>query len=593
MTSVGSGFAMFDGDDGGAILLSDYRRALRFEGAGSPLSVFAAIEAASAQGEWVVLVADYALAASFDPAVVSAGLGHPLLRGWVFGQARRLDASAVDAFLDQGLSTIPEFDRVAGVAELSPALDEASYAAKIGQILRWIADGECYQVNLTFPIDFRSFGHPLALYARLRQRQPVRYGGFVSVPGDTLLSFSPELFFERTGSRVVTRPMKGTAPRGASPEEDEANRQALLASAKERAENVMIVDLLRNDLGRLAAPGEVRVESLCVAEAYPTLWQMVSAIAADLPGVSLFQLFKALFPCGSITGAPKIAAMHKITALEVSPRGLYTGALGWVAPSGDCRFNVAIRTFELMPDGRGRLGVGSGVVIDSNPVGEYNECLLKGRFLTGFDPGFELIETMCLEEGKYPLLLLHLERLETSARSLGFLCDMAAIRGGLAELAAAKATGTHRVRLTLGHSGVWRISSVEMPLDDSPKFVILADEVLDPDDYLLRHKTTARSRYDRVLQALADRPDVFDAVFLNFRGEVCEGARSNVFVERNGMLLTPPLACGLLPGVMRRYLLDTGRAVEQVLTSDDLLDAPKIYLANALRGLIPVTLLGA
>lgn len=587
--SPDSRFALFDADDGGAVVLSDYRRTIRFDCAGGELaSVFAAFESASARGEWLAVAADYSLGACFEPAVAASAI--PRLCGWVFGEARQLDAPAVIAFLAERLAGLSDAERVAGVAELDVALDAPGHAARVAQIQRWIADGDCYQINLTFPLDGRVYGDPLALYCRLRERQPVRYGAFLATPEATFLSFSPELFFERRGSRVLTRPMKGTAARGATPAEDEANRMALLASEKERAENIMIVDLLRNDLARLAAPGKVRVESLCAAEAYPTLWQMVSTVSAELPGVTLFDLFGALFPCGSITGAPKIRAMQCIDQLEAAPRGLYTGALGWLAPGGDCRFNVAIRTLEVQPDRRARLGVGSGIVIDSVAHSEYAECLLKSSFLTGFDPGFELIETLRLEGGSYPLIAWHLERLGASARALGFACDLMAIRAELAGHASSRVAGVYRVRLTLAHDG--RCRSDVAPLADAagPWSVVLDDERLDADDYLLRHKTSARQRYQRALAALAESPEVFDAIFLNTRGEVCEGARSNVFVERAGRLLTPPLACGLLPGVMRRQLLESGRAVEAVLSVDDLLSAPAIYLSNALRGLIPVSL---
>jgi para-aminobenzoate synthetase/4-amino-4-deoxychorismate lyase len=588
-------FALFDGDDGGGLLLSDYRRTIQFEGNNGNIasleSVFEAIEEASAQGEWLVLAADYALGACFEPAILQIDSSRPLLRGWVFGQGQRLDAQALAAFLEARLALVSGHDRVAGVAEVRPALDAVSYASKVEQIQRWITEGDCYQINLTFPLEFRLFGHPLALYARLRERQPVRYGAFISILDETLLSFSPELFFERVGDRVVTRPMKGTAARGSVPENDEARRSALLASAKERAENIMIVDLLRNDLGRLARPGKVRVEALCVAEAYPTLWQVVSTISADLPDVRLFDLFRALFPCGSITGAPKIRAMQCISELERLPRGLYTGALGWLAPGGDCRFNVAIRTLELARVGRARLGVGSGIVIDADPVKEYAECLLKASFLTGFDPGFELIETMRMENGEYPLLALHMERLEASARSLGFACDMPALSASLTAQSSACASGIFCVRLSVSHDGKYRITASKMNDNERIWKVVLADEALDENDYLLRHKTTARSRYNEALDRLAEMPEVFDAIFFNSRGEVCEGARSNVFVEHEGKLLTPLLSCGLLPGVMRRHLLQSGRAVESVLRKDDLLNAPAIHMANALRGLIPVKLL--
>lgn len=589
-------FALLDGDGGSAVLLTEYRRAIHFNARDVPAdqtidelaAVFAAFEAAAAQGEWVVLAADYALGACFEPALVHSAAVSPGLSGWVFGGARPLDAQGVKTFLDDSLAGLAQHERPAGVAECEPALDAERYAEKVEQIKRRIIAGDCYQINFTFPLDFRFYGHPLALYARLRERQPVRYGAYLAMPDKTLLSFSPELFFQRHARRVLTRPMKGTAPRGTTPEDDEIQRATLLASEKERAENIMIVDLLRNDLGRLAAPGRVQVESLCLAEAYPTLWQVVSTVSADLPEARLFDLFRALFPCGSITGAPKIRAMQIIDELESAPRGLYTGALGWLAPGGDCRFNVAIRTLELAPDGRARLGVGSGIVIDANAQSEYAECLLKASFLTGFDPGFELIETMRMAQGECALLARHLERLQSSARALGFACDMAAITAALRQSLADGADGV--LRLTLAHDGHYRIT--RNPLLDEKKSwrVVLADERLNADDYLLRHKTTARSRYDRVLAALAETPDVFDAIFFNTRDEVCEGARSNVFVERDGILLTPPVACGLLPGVMRRHLLESGRAVECVLSRDDLQRASSIYMANALRGLVPVRL---
>lgn len=586
MTSLDEHFALFDADDGGAVVLSDYRRTISLDRADDPAAVFAAVAAASAQGEWLALAADYELGACFESAVPSSFA--PRLCGWVFGRARHLAANEVAAMLDLRVGALAEHERVAGVAELEAGLDADQYRRRVEQIRRWIADGDCYQINLTFPISGRFYGHPLALYRRLRERQPVRYGAYLSVPEKTVLSFSPELFFERRGNRVVTRPMKGTAPRGATPSEDEVRRLALLASDKERAENIMIVDLLRSDLGRLAAPGKVCVDALCDAEAYPTLWQVVSSISAELPDATLFDLFRALFPCGSITGAPKIRAMQRINELESAPRGLYTGALGWLAPDGDCRFNVAIRTLDVPPDRRVKLGVGSGIVIDAVAEAEYAECLLKASFLTGSDPGFELIETLRLESGGYPLLELHLKRLQSSARALGFACELPAITAALVECASSWATGLGRVRLTLARDGQCRIRLSPMVDERGPWSVVIADERLDDGDYLLRHKTSARSRYQRALAALA--PGVFDTIFCNTRGELCEGARSNVFVERDGVLLTPSLACGLLPGVMRRQLLESGRAVEAVLTADDLRNASAIYLANALRGLIPVTL---
>jgi len=583
--------ALFDDEGGATLLLTGWQRSWQIEAEDDPAPQFEAMEAAAAGGGWVAMAADYALGASFEPAVPAAPGGRPLLRAWLFAHGQRLDASATAIFLRQRLNAIPEPLRVAGVAEVAAAVEQAQYVRQARQVLRWIADGDCYQINLAFPLNFRLYGHPLALYAGLRQRQPVPYGGYVETNEACILSFSPELFFSRAGSRVQTRPIKGTAARGATPADDEAKRAALLSSVKERAENVMIVDLLRNDLGRLAQPGGVTVEALCEAEAYPTLWQMVSTVSADLPGVSLFDLLRALFPCGSITGAPKIRAMQRIAELEGSPRGLYTGALGWLAPGGDCRFNVAIRTIETAPGQHGRLMVGSGIVADSEPQREYAECLLKASFLTGFDPGFALIETLRLEGGCYPLLSLHLERLQASARALGFACPLAAVSAALTREAGVCHSGLHRVRLTLARDGRCAVASAPLQDEIGKQWrVLLAEERLPANDYLRHHKTTARAAYDRALERLAAFPEVFDVLFLNEAGEVCEGARSSVFVERDGRLLTPPLASGLLPGVLRRTLLESGRAVEQVLHRDDLQQGSALYVGNAVRGLLPVML---
>lgn len=589
-------FALVDAEADGVRLLSGYRGKISFDGDIEPPSAlaaaFAAIEAAAARGEWVMLAVDYALGDCFDPAMAvgeggQRGQRGQRLRAWRFGRVDGLDAETLRMQAAAWLRGIPEHERVAGVADWRPRLDEPDYLRRIERIHRWIRAGDVYQINLTFPIDFRVFGHPLALYLGLRQRQPARYGAYVEVSGTTILSRSPELFFERCGSRVTTRPMKGTAPRGANPAEDRALRDALLSSDKERAENVMIVDLLRNDLGRLASPGSVRVEALCAAEAYPTLWQQVSTVSADLPGATLYEIFSALFPCGSITGAPKFRARQCIAALETAPRELYTGALGWLAPNGDCGFNVAIRSFEVGAGGAARLGVGSGVVADSAAEREYAECLLKAQFLSGFDPGFSLIETLRLEQGRYPLLARHLDRLRASAMTLGFVLNEVGVRGALVECAAVRPSGVFRVRLTLAHDGHFDLTVHALAEERSAWRAVFAEACLPDGDFLRGHKTTVRRRYDEALAALP--PDVFDAIFLNAAGEVCEGARSNVFVERDGHLLTPPRACGLLPGVLRGQLLESGRALERVLTRDDLLCGDRVYLGNALRGLVAVT----
>lgn len=506
--------------------------------------------------------------------------GRPLARFWRFRRCTRLARDEADAWLGGQVAAAAE-GGLAGVGGLAPGVDENWHARAVDRIRRYIAAGDCYQVNLTFPLEFFWFGAPLALYARLRETQPVRFGGMIGDADGGIVSLSPELFVERCGDRLRTRPMKGTAPRAGDPAE-------LLASPKERAENVMIVDLLRNDFGRIARNGSVEVSGLFEIEEYPTLWQMVSEVTADVPGRSLGEILHALFPCGSITGAPKIRAMQVAAELEEGRRrGPYTGAMGWVAPDGDFRLNVAIRTLELLPGGQGRLGVGSGIVADSSPAAEWQECLLKAHFLREADPGLKLIETLRLEDGRYPRLELHLQRLAASARWLGFAIDEETVREHLAAMPAA---GIWRVRLTADKRG--RVETGCAPLtEEAPgrRLAVLADRRVDSRRLLQRHKTTARHLYDAALQVLV--PGVFDVVFLNERGEVAEGARSNVFVERDGLLWTPPLESGALPGVLRAELLAAGLAREAILRLPDLADS--FWLGNALRGLVPVELVVA
>lgn len=462
---------------------------------------------------------------------------------------------------------------------MQSGIDPARYRQSVAHIQERIREGDCYQVNYTFPLHFSWFGHPLALYAALRQHQPVRYGGLVLSRKRALLSLSPELFLERRGERLTTRPMKGTAPRHSDPEQ-------LRHSVKNRAENLMIVDLLRNDLGRIADTGSVRVDSLFNIEAYPSVWQMTSQISASVTQARTAGIFRALFPCGSITGAPKISAMHIAADLEARPRGLYTGALGWLAPNGDFRFNVAIRTLELAPDHGGQLGVGSGIVSDSQAEEEWRECLLKADFLTRHDPGLLLIETLRAEDGHYPRLDRHLARLAASAAWLGFACDREQIRSTLLSLAQ---TGQWRVRITLAKNGA--LTTRCTPLVEEKRLgrlAKLADCFIDSRQPLRRHKTTVRACYDEALRRLPENPALFDIVFCNERGEIAEGARSTVFVARDGVLLTPPGDSGALPGVLRAELLASGQAREHVLYPTDLQDG--FWLGNALHGLIPVRL---
>jgi para-aminobenzoate synthetase/4-amino-4-deoxychorismate lyase len=475
-------------------------------------------------------------------------------------------------------------------------IGEEAYARRIAAIHEWIRAGDVYQLNFTAPWRVRFEGSAAELYARLRARQPVRYGAFIHAqPGHRVLSFSPELFFDiessdRAARRITTRPMKGTVRRGRTTREDRERAEWLKADAKNRSENVMIVDLVRNDLGRVAKLGSVRAEKLFEVERYPTLWQMTSTVTADLRAdVSIEAVFRALFPCGSVTGAPKVRAMQLIGELEGGPRGVYTGAIGFFSQHKTV-FNVAIRTLELDGD-EGRMGVGSGVVIDSVAADEYRECLLKAEFLTnacgGDSEEFSLIETMRWENG-FPLLEMHLDRLMDSAEYFGFNADRDVVRVALEEYARQFGAGpAQRVRLLVDGEGGLRITHQAIADDTADRVgrVRIAIEHTDPGDPMLFHKTTRRELYARAFEK-AQCEGFDDALFFNVRGELTEGAISNVFVVKDGRLLTPPVECGLLAGVDRRHVLETRPgAEERVLREEDLRRADAVYLANAVRGL--------
>jgi para-aminobenzoate synthetase/4-amino-4-deoxychorismate lyase len=570
--------ALFD-DEAGGLRLSGLTEHVRCTRPSELDAAFAALEAARAAGHWVALAAAYELGHALEPAL--AGCGHrpdtALLEAWIFTHGERLDQSALAAWLAQAPTP-------AGLLDFQPRLAREAYLAAVRRVRDYIMAGDCYQANFTFPCTARAYGTPRALYRRLREAQPVPHGALIVHAGGALLSRSPELFVARQGRTLTCRPMKGTAPIDAPPE-------ALTGSDKNRAENLMIVDLIRNDLGRLAPPGQVTVTDLFTAERYPTVWQMTSTVRAGAVQADLATIFRALFPCGSVTGAPKIRAMQIIAELESGPRGIYCGALGWIAPDGDFSFNVPIRTLQVDTHGRARYGTGSGIVFDSDPEDEWRECLLKTRFLAELPHEFELIETLRCEGGAedpLPWLDDHLQRLADSAAALRFACDRAALSAQLHQHAATL-RGPHRLRLTLASDGRAQLSAT--PLDPLPvhNTVSLWPEPLDADDPLLRHKTTARARYDSALrQAIA--AGHFDTLFFNQRGELAEGCRSNIFVQRDGELLTPPQSAGLLNGICRRRLLREGRAREAVLHHADLRQAERLFMGNALRGLVPVHL---
>ncbi|MFM7028884.1 MAG: aminodeoxychorismate synthase component I [Chakrabartia sp.] len=469
-----------------------------------------------------------------------------------------------------------------------PRLTRADYDQALAKVQSLIEAGDIYQANLTIRADVSIAGDPLALYAGLRQRAQAGFGGVVWTGSDWLLSLSPELFFALKGGKVTTKPMKGTAERGTDPAADALAIQHLQGDPKQRAENLMIVDLLRNDLSRVAVPGSVNVPHLFTVESYPTVHQMISTVTSQLaPGEGVAQLVRAIYPCGSITGAPKIRAMEIVDAVEASPRGIYTGSIGRVDAQGDAAFNVAIRTLHI-PAGASTatLGLGGGIVADSRVAEEWAECRAKGRFVA--DPRrFDLIETMRFDpEDGIAHLDLHLARLAASASALDFAFDRHEVRNEL-QAATFRLRAAARVRLLLAASGALAIETSDLPpAPPGPVAVAVRPLVVAPGDFRLRHKTTDRRFYDQPRLASG----AFEVLFTDPDGFLTEGSFTNIFVQRDGRLLTPPLARGLLPGILRTALLAEGRAVEADLRPDDLAKAEAFFIGNALRGLISARL---
>jgi para-aminobenzoate synthetase / 4-amino-4-deoxychorismate lyase len=471
------------------------------------------------------------------------------------------------------------------VTGLTPEGARDEHIGRVARALDLIRAGDIYQVNLTHPLDFDYDGDPLALYAALRSRQSGAHAALVRAPGLDILSASPELFVEVSDGVATVRPMKGTTPRGADPAADAALKEALRADPKQRAENLMIVDLMRNDLSRLAKPGGVKVPAIFQVETYPTLHTLTSTVQATLkPSVSASDVLRALFPCGSITGAPKVRAMEIIADLETYRRGAYTGAVGHFSPTGEIRLNVAIRT-AVLENGRGRYAVGGGVVFDSNPQDEFEESLLKARILTDLAAPYGLIETFAWRLGTgFVRLDGHLRRLACSAAALGFQCEMADLVKQLHQIGAAFDTD-QRVRVQLERDGQAAITFAPLgPETDNTLRLGRAREPMHPGDPFLRHKTTRRDIYERA-QTEAAAAGVDDAILMNTRGEVCETTRANLFVEIDGQVLTPAVVCGLLPGVLRAEMLESGAAVEAVLGWRELKIASRLWVGNSLRGL--------
>ena len=587
-----------------------------------------AVDALAKQGFWCVGYVRYEAAPAFDAALKVRAADGPLAWFGVYAQALPWPDEATD----------DDDKNAATRVQWQSGLSRADFDAAMDRIHQAIAAGDLYQVNYTAPLHGAFSGDAQTLFRRLHRAQPQGYAAFIDSGFEQLLSVSPELFFDWQngqaiqGGPLLTRPMKGTAPRGASAAEDATLAAALLASPKERAENVMIVDLLRNDVSRIAQPHSVRVPHLFTVQTLPTVLQMVSDVTATTrPGTRLSEVFGALFPCGSVTGAPKVQAMRMIQALEPEPRGIYCGAIGVLRPGGHATFNVAIRTVTLRGT-QASCGIGSGITFDATADAEWQEWRIKRGFLARASESFKLLETLRLENGSFHNLEAHLARLKRAAAHFGFPFDEAVIANALrqaippgchcgldpqsmnpglpgsrVELGMTKASSqsaggidpakparpdetTWRVRLLLDASGRAQAQAFALPPSPLPVTLQLAHVPFDEaHSEFTRFKTTHRAHYEAF--APAD-PAVFDTLLYNDVGELTECTRGNIALLLDGRWVTPPLRCGLLDGIGREMALKEGRLIEAVVRLDDLPRVQALAFVNSLRGWLDARLPG-
>ena len=525
---------------------------------------------------------------------------HPLIEAWSFESHQTLSKEQVDTFLAQQLKSLGDGENISGVIDVAESITPEKFKKDIDCIQEYIRNGDTYQINHTFRITGKTYGSPLALYSSLRERQPGRFGAFIEQKNrgsnHFLLSQSPELFIQKQGNILKAMPMKGTANALCT------DASALSEDPKNQAENVMIVDLLRNDLSRVSLPGTVTVPNLFEVARHGDVLQMTSTVQGQIkPNTTLAEILQAVFPCGSVTGAPKKRSMQIIQKLEAQDRGYYCGALGWLDPNGDFAFSVPIRTIEIEEDPLSHnntftLGIGAGITIDSNADQEWEECRIKSAFLMGLPSAVGLFETIAVKHASPQGLSAHLDRMQSSARSLGILfsrdlansCVLDACNG-------LDPNQSYRLRLDLSMDGQYFCSAGLLDKLNEPVKLFWAQDILQSDcimfsgDPLLRHKVSKRGLYDQAWQKSLELGG-FDALFINEQGLVTEGGRSSVFIRPTGSTqwLTPPLSAGLLPGVMRATLLADPHmnAREANLTIQDVSMADEIILTNALRGAI-------
>lgn len=564
-------FDSFGGSFTSSWRFAGYVKTVMVTRSGDVIDVLNQIERAAANGLYAAGFVAYEAASALNPDLPSVPPAEGVPLAWFALFRERHCVSA-----GEGLSLSS-----ANVSlEAQKGLEE--YTGDIERIRDYIAAGDAYQVNYTFPLHGAFKGDLEELYRRIGVAQRAPFCSYLDMGRFTIVSASPELFFSVEDGTITTRPMKGTARRGRWAGEDRDSVERLRTSPKERAENLMIVDLLRNDLGMVAETGSVSVDALFEVETYPTVHQMTSTVSARLrPGTGLTDIFRALFPCGSVTGAPKRRSMEIISELEHAPRGVYCGAIGCVAPGGEALFSVAIRTLLFdRQSGAATMGVGSAVTWDSAAASEYAECIGKAAFINQPEPDYALIEALLLENGAYSLLERHMARLAASAGYFGFSCDEGKVRQALACHAAGN-PGRCKVRLLLSADGRIDLSSELLLESDDTLFAVVSAIRVDSGDWMRYHKTTSRALFDAARNRNADYDEV---LFVNEHGQVTEGSYHNLVVKLGGHFVTPALHCGLLPGVLREELLEQGKITERVLYPDDLKRAEEVWLINSVRG---------
>ncbi|MEM7568179.1 MAG: aminodeoxychorismate synthase component I [Pseudomonadota bacterium] len=578
---------------GAGLLLDNPVRTIKAEVLDAVVPALGALQSAAEDGLYAAGYVAYEAAAAFGAefAVHANDPALPLLEFDIFEDATPLSARGLEAFWRSKTLTRPS----GALERKKPALSAGQYEAAIDAIKDYLAAGDIYQANYTFPIALDAQGSAESVYARLRRSQPSAFSSFLALGERHVLSVSPEQFFQRQGDAIATQPMKGTLPTSPGNSAD-----ALQSDPKNRAENLMITDLLRNDLSRIAIPGSVAVSDLFAVMRLPSVFQMTSTITAALKeGTSLADIFAALFPCGSITGAPKVRAMEIIRALEQGPRGIYCGAIGLIKPGGDASFCVPIRTVVDTPT-RTQVNVGSGIVADSTSGQEFGESLLKAEYLTSPAADFALIETLAFEARSTaftlpPLWPWHIARLRASAEDLGFAKpDETQLAGAFEGLAETLSPGQYKVRLLYARRGDFTLSAEPLLSEQGATVFRLRrgrlPQMTAQSQMFLRYKTSLRWFYADALAAAKTAGACDDVLLVDDEGMVQEGSYTNIFVQDGDSLITPPATGALLPGVLRQQLLDTGAAKEAPLHISQLESAQGLFIGNAVRGLKPAQL---